>query len=179
MEKLQPNALVLDIGSGRGLFGKHMADSGLRVIGIDFESGAVAKTNSHIKDWGLAGKLRFMEADALEIPFADASFDGATDFGLMENLFTADWSAYAEEVARVLKPGGYYLNVSLSRETPKFMDFSPKASADGDFEKYGVHYHFFTEEEMRQIFGDACEIISSEIIPTKDAYYRETLFRKK
>ena len=181
LEKLSPGALILDIGSGRGLFSKQMAEAGFRVIGIDFEKEIVTKANTEIKNWKLEGKLKFMEADALDIPFADGSFDGACDFGLMENLYSKDWGNYAEEIKRILKPGGFYLNVSLSRETQNFFEFSPKASEDGEFQKYGVHYHFFKKEEMEEIFRNKLGLISQNIefleAPRKIALL-ESLFQK-
>ena len=44
-EKLGRDALVLDLGSGRGLFAKHLADQGFRVIGLDFDRGIVDRGN--------------------------------------------------------------------------------------------------------------------------------------
>ncbi len=184
MERLPQGAMILDIGSGRGLFAKHMAEMGYRVIGLDFEGGIVKKANGDIKEWGLEGKLKFMEADVLDIPFADASFDGACDFGLLENLYSEDWEKYVSEIARVLKPGGFYLNVSISRETKNFYEFSPKASKDGEFEKYGVHYHFFEAQEIKKVFNSGVvkfNAISQENTPItkpRDMILLETLFQK-
>jgi demethylmenaquinone methyltransferase/2-methoxy-6-polyprenyl-1,4-benzoquinol methylase len=49
-------------------------------------------------------RLRWVEADALHLPFADASFDlVSTAFGF-RNL--ADYDAGLEEILRVLRPGG-------------------------------------------------------------------------
>ncbi len=180
-EKLGRDALILDLGSGRGLFAKHLADQGFRVIGLDFDRGMVDRGNSLVKDWGHEGRLKFMEGNALDIPLADASFDGACDFGLLESLYRENWATYASEVCRILKPDGYYFNTSLSRETKNFFDFQPKASPDGEFEKYGMHYHFFTKEEMKSIFINRLEIISEEIIFDKgrrEVALLETLWRK-
>lgn len=181
MEQLPQNALILDIGSGRGVFARHLVESGFRVIGIDFEGNIVNRTNHQIKDWGFEGKVKFLEGDALDIPIASDSFDGACDFGLMENLYKEDWEAYAQEVTRILKPGGFYLNVSLSRKTKKFFTFSPVTSIDGDFEKYDVHYHFFEKEEMANVFEGKLNVISQEIEyegAKRDVAILETLFQK-
>ncbi|MBU0612069.1 class I SAM-dependent methyltransferase [Patescibacteria group bacterium] len=181
-EKLKSGALILDIGSGRGLFAKHLAEIGFKTIGIDFEKNMVDKANAEIKNWGLEGKLKFVEANVLDIPFTDASFDGVCDFGLLENLYKDDWPTYANEIERVLKPGGFYLNVSLSRENKYFYEFSPASSMSGEFQKYGVHYHFFKKEEMVDIFRNKLNIISQDIesIPTKpvDTILLESLFQK-
>jgi ubiquinone/menaquinone biosynthesis C-methylase UbiE len=181
IEKLSPGAFILDIGSGRGFFAKHLAGLGFRVIGLDFEKEIVEKANKDIKDWGLEGKLKFMEADALSIPLTDNSFDAVCDFGLLETLYKDDWPKYANEINRVLKPGGFYLNVSLSRETQSFFEFLPKKEAEGDFEKYGIHYHFFEKEEMKNIFRNTLEVVSQEVKPAqkeKGVALLETLFQK-
>lgn len=182
MKELPKGALILDVGSGRGLFAKKLAESGYSVLGIDFESNIVKKTNENVKHWELEGKLKFVEGDALDIPFIDDSFDGVCDFGLMENLFKEDWGQYASEIGRVLKPGGFYLNTSLSRETQRFLEFSPKNSSSGDFEKYGVHYHFFKKDEMKNIFDHQLNTIEQDIkfIEEPDKIVLlETLFQKR
>jgi ubiquinone/menaquinone biosynthesis C-methylase UbiE len=178
---LSPGALVLDVGSGRGLFSKQLAESGFRVIGIDFEKNIVEKTNEEVIKWGLTGKLKFVEASALDIPFTDNSFDGVCDFGLMDNLYPEDWEKYASEISRVLKHGGFYLNMSFSRETQHFFEFYPKGSETGEFQKYGVHYHFFKRDEMKKIFDHQLNPIKQDIEFTEkpnEIALLETLFQK-
>ena len=182
IENLPIGSFILDVGSGRGIVAKELTEAGYKVIGIDFEKNIIEKTNNEIKNWGLEGKLKFVEADVLDIPFADASFDGICDLGLLENLYAEDWPKYAEEISRVLKPGGFYFNSCASRETLHFYDFSPKNSENGDFQKYGVHYHFFKKEELAEIFTGKLKVISQEIKhissrPT-DTILLESLFQK-
>ena len=182
MKELPKGAIILDVGSGRGLFAKQLAESGFSVIGLDFEGNIVKKTNEEIKNWGLVGKLKFVEGSALDIPFVDSSFDGVCDFGLMENLYKEDWNQYASEISRVLKPGGFYLNTSLSKETQQFFKFYPKGSENNEFEKYGVHYHFFSKDEMKDIFNHKLNPVEQDIEfverPNEVALL-ETLFQKK
>jgi len=182
MENLPKDSIILDVGAGRGLFAKMLAESGYKVIGIDFEKNIVDKVNSEIKNWNLEGRLRFMEGDALDIPFEDNSFDGICDMGLLDHLYKEDWAQYANEVNRVLKVGGFYLNISFSRETQDFLEFHPKGSDDGDFEKYGVYYHFFNKEEIKNIFNDKLIKVEQGINFTEkpnELALVETLFQKK
>jgi ubiquinone/menaquinone biosynthesis C-methylase UbiE len=182
MKELPLGSIILDVGSGRGLFAKKLAEAGYSVIGIDFEENIVKKTNEEIQNWGLNGKLKFVEGSALDIPFVDNSFDGVCDFGLMENLFREDWDQYADEISRVLKPGGFYLNTSLSRETLRYFDFNPKGSSTGEFEKNGMNYHFFNKDEIKNIFKHDLVPIKQDIEfmerPNEFALL-ETLFQKK
>ncbi len=180
-KEIPKGSMVLDIGSGRGLFAKKLAESGYSVIGLDFEKNIVEKTNKEIKNWGLGGKLKFVVGDALDLPFTDNSFDGIFDFGLIENLYEEDWPKYVNEINRVLKNGGFYLNTSLSRETLHFFEFSPKNSNKGDFEKYGIKYHFFKKDEMNKIFDHNLTSIKQNIKfldRPNDYALLETLFKK-
>lgn len=181
MEKLPKDSLILDAGSGRGLFAKKLVEAGYRVVGLDFEPNIVKKTNENVVHWGLEGKLKFVEGSALDIPFTDSSFDGVCDFGLLENLYPEDWELYASEISRVLKPGGYYLNTSLSSETQHFFEFFPKASNGGSFKKYDVQYHFFKKDEMKKIFDHQLTSIEQNIKLIEKPNHLallETLFQK-
>jgi len=181
LKNLPKGATILDVGSGRGLFAKTLAEAGFKVIGIDFENAIVDKANREIKNWKLEGKVKFLVADALKLPFVDGSFDGACAFGLMENLHAEDWPKYADEIKRVLKPGGFYLNTSFSRKTLNFLNFSPINSPDGELEKHGIHYHFFEEIEMANIFDKKLTLISQNIEFIKkpvELALLESLFQK-
>jgi len=182
VEKLPIGGAVLDLGSGRGLIAKNLAEMGFKVIGIDFEEDIVDKANMEIKDWKLEGKLKFIKTDVFHMPFTDGSFDGVCDFGLLENLYQEDWGAYANEINRILKPDGFYLNVSLSRKTINFLDFSPINSKDGEFKDEDVHYHFFVKEEMVNIFNNKMTLISDNVEfveEPREIAVLQTLFQKK
>src|SRR5690606_28683912 len=125
-----------------------------RVLGIDYVEGVVEKVNQRIREEGLSDRARFMVADALEIPFVDRGFELATDIGTLQHITSDKWQNYANEVARVLKDGGYYLNISLSKKTQNFLGWQPQSSSKSDFSKFGVHYHFFSEREIETIFSE-------------------------
>lgn len=162
--KIPTGAMVLDLGTGRGRWPFTMVELGFKVIGIDYARHLIDVNNAEAKARGMQGKIRFIESDVFAIDFADESFDAVTDFGLLHHLKKEDFEKYGTEVNRVLKSGGYVLNVSLSKETPHFFDFAPKDSMSPDFEKYGVHYHFFTEEEIKKVYGWNMKVVKSETI---------------
>ncbi|MEK7564573.1 MAG: methyltransferase domain-containing protein [Patescibacteria group bacterium] len=153
-------ASILDLGSGRGLVAKHLAEMGFKVTGIDFDKDIVAKTSEEIENWGLKDNLKFLEADVFHLPFPDASFDAVCDIGLLQNLYKEDWDKYIIEINRVLKPGGFYVNLTVSRKTKTFLGFSPINSSDGEYDNLGLHYHFFDTEELEKIFGGNMKLIS-------------------
>ena len=180
--KLPSGGSILDVGSGRGIIAKKLAEMGFKVIGIDFEENIVETANRETTGWGLEGKLKFVVADVMKLPFVDNSFDGVCDFGLLENLHKEDWTTYANEINRVLKPGGFYLNISLSRKTSNFLYYSPINSKDGELDKYNIHYHFFEKEEMQNIFKDKMTLIADNIEfieKPREIALLQTLFQKK
>jgi ubiquinone/menaquinone biosynthesis C-methylase UbiE len=149
---LPKGALALDVGTGRGLWALHLAESGVRVIGIDYVPEIVQRNNEEVKARNIGKQLRFMEGDALDIPFTDQGFDLVTGIGVLQHLSEDEWSTYVNEVARVLKKGGVYLNVSLSRKTTEFYGSIPSDIPDGNLEKFGMQYHFFEEKEIDELF---------------------------
>jgi hypothetical protein len=44
------------------------------------------------------------------------------------------------------------LNVSLSKNTDRFLGFRPRKAEQSSFEKFGVSYYFFTDTEMAGMF---------------------------
>ncbi len=150
---LAPNAMVLDLGAGRGLWISKLVADGNRAIGLEYISEMVRRGNQDIKLHGFADRARFIQGDVRDIPLADNSFDAVTDIGVLQHLDPVDWNQYIAEVRRVIKQGGYVLNVSLSKETQRFLGFRPKQSAESQFEKFNVSYYFFTKEELNNLFG--------------------------
>ena len=60
-----------------------------------------------------AGRTTFVEADAMALPFADATFDGATMGFSMRNV--VDVVATLKEARRVLKPGARFVNLDVTK----------------------------------------------------------------
>lgn len=183
---MERDAMVLDIGAGRGLWAAKLVGLGYRVLGIDYIESIVNKVNDRIRDDGYMDRARFMVGDVLNIPFVDKGFDMATDIGTLQHIKHHEWSQYVSEVYRTLNDHGYYLNISLSRKTPQFLGWSPRTSPDGDFTKFGVHYHFFTTEEISRIFGNHFTILdqqfetyNSQSDPNDNVVLIFTLMQKK
>jgi len=89
---------VLDIAAGTGTSSEPFADHGVDVVPADFSLGMLRVGKKRRDDLG------FTAADAMQLPFADASFDAVTmSFGLRN---VADVDAALREFARVTKPGG-------------------------------------------------------------------------
>jgi ubiquinone/menaquinone biosynthesis C-methylase UbiE len=91
---------LLDVGCGPGYVSAGAAKRGASPMGVDFSTQMVA----------IAGRMfpqiKFREGDALNLPFADASFDRVVaNFAL---LHLADPERACAEACRVLKLGGKF-----------------------------------------------------------------------
>lgn len=107
----RPDALVLDLCCGTGDLAFALARGGqARIVGADFAHTMLvrAKEKSAAPASGAqnnaATPMPFLEADALRLPFAGASFDLVTSAFGFRNL--ANYEAGLREIQRVLKPGG-------------------------------------------------------------------------
>jgi len=105
------DARVLDLCCGTGDLAFALARSGpARVTGADFSHAmlvrATTKSKTRARDpkAGSAAPATFLEADALQLPFADSSFDLVTTAFGFRNL--ANYESGLQEIQRVLRPGG-------------------------------------------------------------------------
>lgn len=96
---VSPGDRVLDACCGTGdLALADLRAGGARVTGLDFSERMLERARAK------SSEVEWVQGDALALPFADGSFDGATvGFGV-RNL--DDLEAGLRELRRVLRPGG-------------------------------------------------------------------------
>ncbi|MGD0417401.1 MAG: bifunctional demethylmenaquinone methyltransferase/2-methoxy-6-polyprenyl-1,4-benzoquinol methylase UbiE [Terriglobales bacterium] len=100
----RPEARVLDLccGTGDMTFALHRrtASEDTHILGADFSHAMLQRAAAK----GRGTKLRWIEADALQLPFPNGHFNLVTSAFGFRNL--ADYDAGLREIARVLVPGG-------------------------------------------------------------------------
>lgn len=98
------DARVLDLCCGTGdmtfALQRRASSGGGQIIGADFSHAMLQRAAIKGKD----SCLKWIEADALRLPFPDAHFDLITAAFGFRNL--ADYDAGLREMVRVLRPGG-------------------------------------------------------------------------
>jgi len=110
-----PGGAILDLCCGTGDLAFHLArtDPSLRVTGADFCAPMLDGARRRAGREDRSGAIAFVEADVMQLPFADASFDGATMGFSMRNV--VDIVATLREARRVLRPGARFVNLDVSK----------------------------------------------------------------
>jgi demethylmenaquinone methyltransferase/2-methoxy-6-polyprenyl-1,4-benzoquinol methylase len=105
----RPDARVLDLCCGTGdmtfALSKQAGKSKPRILGADFSHAMLERARIKSSAPGRNQEAsRWIEADALNLPFPSSHFDLVTSAFGFRNL--ADYDAGLREIARVLRPGG-------------------------------------------------------------------------
>ena len=97
-------AEVLEVGCGGGQLAGEVARRrpDLRITGLDLSAEQVARARRRNRTLG--DRARFIEGSALDLPFADASFDSAWSIASIKHW--PDQRRGLAEMVRVLRPGG-------------------------------------------------------------------------
>ncbi len=116
-----PEDIALDVATGGGHTALALAPHVRSVVASDLTPDMLAAAKEHIRSKGIEN-VTFEIADAEAMPFDDASFDIVT-CRIAPHHFS-DISAFAGEVARMLKPGGRFVMMdSISPDDDTFDAF--------------------------------------------------------
>ncbi len=91
---------VLEIATGPGLLAKHVAPASKRMIATDYSDGMIAQA----KKGDYPGNLTFEVADAMNLPYADGSFDVVIIANALH--IVPDPGKVLNEIKRVMRPDG-------------------------------------------------------------------------
>ena len=102
------DARILDLccGTGDMAFALHRAarKGTVQIVGADFSHAMLQRASVKSSTSSIASPPKWIEADALNLPFASGRFDLVTSAFGFRNL--ADYDAGLREICRVLRPGG-------------------------------------------------------------------------
>ena len=131
---------VLEIGCGIGTDGQEFARHGALYVGVDLSPHSIELAEERFRLSNVKGSFKAANAER-HLPFLDASFDHIYSFGVIHH--TVNPEALADEMYRVLRPGGtftvmlynrssinYYVEIMFLRKLfrwilyPKFVPYS-------------------------------------------------------
>ncbi|WP_445482787.1 demethylmenaquinone methyltransferase [Nesterenkonia aerolata] len=111
---MAPGERLLDLAAGTGTSTEPFHDAGVEAVACDFSTGMLEVGRRRRPD------MTFVQGDAMELPFEDASFDAVTiSFGLRNIV---DHRRALEEMFRVTAPGGRLAVMEFS--DPTFRPFN-------------------------------------------------------
>ena len=107
---LKPGARVADLGCGSGVFSDLLQRAGYDCVGVDISPKLIALGRRNYPN------VEFVEGDVERLPFPAGDFDGVLLSGLVHHF--PDPSKCADEVFRVLRPGGHFVAFDPNRMNP-------------------------------------------------------------
>ncbi len=157
---------ILDVGCGLGMEIQCLIDDGKDAYGIDMDN-----YSAHWKANG-APPGNFSRADALSLPFPDATFDLVMSLGVIEHVGTVDGhmqladdffekrKGYAEAILKATKKGGHIMIACPSKHFPIDLQHGPTAPVSKKLHKMtglNIHptfgkYHLLSYGEIRNLF---------------------------
>jgi SAM-dependent methyltransferase len=117
------NVVDLGAGSGRATLMVLMSRPRATVTGLDRYTGFYGivdnspdRLRANARRAGVDDRLRVQVGDMRELPFKDGEFDGALSVAAMDHLRREEIPRALTETARILKPGGEFLFVTINSD---------------------------------------------------------------
>jgi len=141
---------VLDLGCGTGRHTALLCDSRFQVHGCD------ASVDALILAKGRLPGVRFAACDMTCLPYRDGCFDGLLSYAVIQHGLLETIRHAVAEILRVVRPGGIAFVTVTSTEHPESLtgeEIEPNTRINIDAIDGDMPHHYFTDEEMRQVFG--------------------------
>jgi 2-polyprenyl-3-methyl-5-hydroxy-6-metoxy-1,4-benzoquinol methylase len=150
-KKVEP-CRVVEFGCGAGNAAVYLASKGFSVTGIDFSERAVEIARGASQKKGV--DCRFVAADLLgDLSAVKTRFDFAFDWEVLHHVFPEYRGKYLDNVCGLIRPGGHYLTVCFSEDSPAF-------GGKGKFRQtpLGTILYFSSEAEVETLLKPLFEI---------------------
>lgn len=109
------SAHLLDVGSGTGRPALRLVQAtGCRLTGVTVSPLQQRESTERAAREGLAERVTFVCTDAMQMPFADGTFDGA--WAIESLLHVEDREHVLRHLARVVRPGGRLVIAEVTNE---------------------------------------------------------------
>jgi ubiquinone/menaquinone biosynthesis C-methylase UbiE len=159
---LKPTDMVLDIGTGSGVFGLRIQPSVFRVIFSD-ASQAMLRTLRDRVD-----KLELIQLDCRRLPFADFTFDKIICMGVVAEIAPREIPMVIKEMIRITVEGGViYFDLPTPNIFKKISEFWWKIKHK---EARELSWNKFTYEFFRKYIATPVEKSGSECEITKHVW---------
>ncbi|MCM8774535.1 MAG: class I SAM-dependent methyltransferase [Candidatus Omnitrophica bacterium] len=148
---------VLEIGIGKGFGSYYLSKVAKDVISLDFDYSCYYFLRQYLERYCIPN-IRFINANAVYLPFIDRSFDCVITCQVIEHIELQKLNLFLQEIFRVLKNGGICLISTLNVEHSIKNTFT--------YEKFYQHEKEFNKNEFENLLRDIfpkIEIIGLDI----------------
>lgn len=153
---------ILDLGCGAGRHVFFMANENIDTYGIDISKEGVEYTKEVLEDLKLKGTI--VEGTISNLPYRNNYFDGLISCGVLYYCTIDEIKKSIKEIYRVLKDDGKALIVVRTVEDYRCGNgeeiekntfiINEKEETKCAFNENGLTMHFFTKEEIKQLFKE-------------------------
>ena len=161
----------IELGCGTGNYVIYLAGLGFQATGVDISETAIELARNSASSKGV--ECKFMSTDVLgAMSEIQDTFDFVYDWELLHHIFPEDREKYIKNVYRLLNPGGNYLSVCFSEQSPQF-------GGVGKYRKSPIDtiLYFSSESEIKSLIEAHFEIevlktveIAGKYAPHKAVY---------
>jgi len=166
---------VLDLGNGTGRHTVYLAKNGFTVFGLDSAPEAIRATREWLMQEGLTAELKLGNMTE-KLPYPDAFFDAVISVQVINHGDSATVKKIAQEITRIIKPKGliFITVTTLKNQAKSWEQIEPNTFIPLDGREKGLVHHFFTAEELREVFS-GFNIVDTHVDKTK--HYCLTAFK--
>ncbi|MFH8734259.1 MULTISPECIES: class I SAM-dependent methyltransferase [unclassified Streptomyces] len=107
--RLEGRGRLIDVGCGPGVIALSLAHRFSEIVGVDPDRGMIAEATREADDQGVAGKTRWVQARAEDLPAGLGTFDVAT---FAQSFHWMDRDRVAATIKGMLRPGGVLAHIS-------------------------------------------------------------------
>lgn len=118
LARIEPEHAVLDLAAGTGDFSLRVGPRSGK--GLLVAADLTIEMMRHGLSREGAGRVRWVGADAMALPFSDASFDRVVVGYGLRNF--PELGGALGEIRRVLRPGGRFVSLDFGRAEPEWLD---------------------------------------------------------
>ena len=156
-------AKILDIGCGVGLVDYYLAPAIKYLNGVDIEEGVINKARANNPG------VNYSLYNGEHLPFEDNSFDFVFAINVMHHVPPSGWQTFANEMRRVIKPGG---TAAVFEHNP-YNPLTRRVVSKCEFDRDAVLLH---HNKLSNLF------VNAKLALAEDAYilffpFRGKLFR--
>jgi ubiquinone/menaquinone biosynthesis C-methylase UbiE len=144
---------VLEVGPGGGKWTVRIAPRVKRLIVLDVAEEMLKRTKAHCESLGITNVEYFLANGRDFQPLADESIDFFFSYDVFVHIALEDTWPYAQEISRILKPGGQGACHYAVNSLPEAWD---RIEQNNQWYRGGQHtlgqYYYFSPETLRRMY---------------------------